>query len=418
MKNGKLLALLLALLLLPAFRAVLAEQEDITVAVTDLFGNGKTYTVTRPDLVEGVRRELSAAVPAETPERLSRSYIIRLSLDGETVALYYDDLYIKTYLEKEGQYYRLDGAFGAKLAYPAELWLSSAGPDFSMPEEDAAFLKEWGWTPYFTLAETSVTLPEKLTASIADETDLYFTWADLFLRQAGFDLTPWLGKEVEVSILGLWENAERSRFVASDLERDIHVLVNLRCVILRAEGKIIGGFIAVGRHNGEWMMSLDGKTALDLLGTDDPTAYLVSKAVLTEQEKRFAEASPEEVICQYVATAPEEQMIFRTRALLLSELATNMNDDDLFVPWAEQLALQLEWLKEEGEEIGFPTAATGVETLEKENLYCVETESNRDWIIWMVWEGENTGWKVKECLAENIVTIDNDFLNDYMADYV
>ena len=404
MKNGKWLALLMAVLLLPVFRPALAEQEEITVTVGGkyMFGNEKTYTVARPELIEAVRRELSAAVPTEAPEQKHSSFDIQLSLEGETAALYYDDLYCTTYMEKEGQFYQMDGAFGAKLAYPAHLWLETAGPDFSVSEETAAFLKQWGWTPFFTLAETSVTLPEKLTASIADEADLYFTWADLFLRQAGFDLTPWLGKEVSVSIVGLWENAERSRFVARDLERDIHVTSNLRCMLLRAEGEIIGGFIAVGRHNGEWMMSLDGKTALDLLGTDDPTAYLISHASLTEQEKVLAQAAPEEVVCRYMETAPGELAVFTPRAQLLSELAANMNDDKLFVTWEEQLAIQLYWLELDGEEIGFLTAAASVEAMREENVYRVITDQGADWYVFLVWESDETGWKVKACYDDYV----------------
>lgn len=399
MKNEKWLALLLAFLLLPVFRPALAEQEEITVTVGGkyMFGNERTYTVARPELIEAVRRELSAAVPAEAPEQKHSSFDIQLSLDGEPISLYYDDLYCATYLEKEGQLYQMDEAFGAKLAYPARLWLETAGPDFSVSEKNAAFLKEWGWTPFFTLAETSVTLPEKLTASIADEADLYFTWADLFLRQAGFDLTPWLGKEVDVSILGLWETAERSRFVSRDREQDLHVTLNLRCVLLHAEGQIIGGFIAIGRHNGEWMMSLDGKTAFELLDSDDPTAYLVSHAVLTEQEKRLAQASPEEVIRQYMETAPGEAAVFAPRAQLLSELAANMNDDMLFVTWEEQLAMQLYWLELDGEEMGFPTAAASVEPMREENVYRVITDQGADWYVVLVWESDETGWKVKAC---------------------
>ena len=400
MINGKWLALLAAVLLLPVFRPALADQEEMSVTVGGkyMFGSEKTYTVTRPDLIEAVRRELSAAVPDEAPEKKHSSYDMQLSLDGETAALSYDDLYGGTYMEKEGRLYRLNGDFGAKLSYPGRLWLDSAGgPDFCVAEENAAFLKEWGWTPFFTLAEMQVTLPGQLTASVFDEGDLYFTWADLFLRRAGFDLSPWLGKQVDVAILGLWETAERSRFVQSDLDRDIHVTVNLRCVLLRAEGEIIGGFIAVGRHNGEWMMSLDGKTAFDLLNTDDPTAYLVSRAVLTEREKRLALAAPEEVIRQYMETAPVEQAIFAPRAQLLSELAMNMNDDKLFVTWEEQLAMTLSWLELDGEEIGFPTAVASVEPMREENVYRVITGQGEDWYVFLTWEGEETGWKVKAC---------------------
>ncbi len=400
MMRGKWLALLVAVLLLTVFRPALSEQEEafVTVGGKDMFGSEKTYNITHPDLIEAVRRELSAAVPAEAPEKKHSSYDIQLSLDGETAALSYDDLYGNTYMEKEGQLYRLNGDSGAKLVYPGRLWLGSdGGPDFSVREEYTAFLKEWGWTPFFTLAETSVTLPGQLTASIADEGDLYFTWADLFLRQAGFDLSPWLGRQIDVSILGLWETAERSRFVQSDLDRDIHVTVNLRCVLLHAEGEIIGGFIAVGRHNGEWMMSLDGKTALDLLNTDDPTAYLVSRAVLTEQEKRLARETPEEVIRQYMETVPGELAIFMPRAQLLSELAMNMNDDQMFVTWEEQLVMTLYWLELDGEEIGFPTTVVCVEPMREENVYRVITGQGEDWHVFLTWESEETGWKVKAC---------------------
>ncbi|MBQ6255099.1 MAG: hypothetical protein IJJ60_00795, partial [Clostridia bacterium] len=89
MRKRKWMALLLAVLLLPVFRPALAEQEEITVTVGGkyMFGNEETYTVTRPELIEAARRELSAAVPAEAPEQKHSSFDIQLSLDGETVSL-------------------------------------------------------------------------------------------------------------------------------------------------------------------------------------------------------------------------------------------------------------------------------------------------------------------------------------------
>ena len=106
---------------------------------------------------------------------------------------------------------------------------------------------------------------------------------------------------------------------------------------------------------------------------------------------------PEEVIRRYMETEPGKLAIFTPRAQLLSQLAGNMNDDVLFVTWEEQLAMELYWLELDGEEIGFPAAVASVEPMREENVYRVITDRGADWYVFLVWESEETGWKVKEC---------------------
>lgn len=61
------------------------------------------------------------------------------------------------------------------------------------------------------------------------------------------------------------------------------------------------------------------------------------------------------------------------------------------------MAMQFYWLELDGEEIGFPTAAASVEPMREENVYRVMTDKGDKWYVWLVWESEETGWKVKAC---------------------
>ena len=51
----------------------------------------------------------------------------------------------------------------------------------------------------------------------------------------------------------------------------------------------------------------------------------------------------------------------------------------------------------DGEEIGFPTVAASVEPMREENVYRVITDQGEDWYVVLVWESDETGWKVKAC---------------------
>ena len=395
---------LLCLMLLKCFSPAIAE-EKAAVSVNSPYiyeGESVQYTISRPELMEKVIRELGQKRPAETPNRLNRMFAAELKVNGESMTVYYDDLYALSYLKQGDTFFLLDNLLGAELMYPARLWLDSeAGeiPEYEVRQDYVNFLAQWGWTPFFTLSESEITLPDQLTASYADDADLFFTWADVFLRAGGFDLSPWLGKTVSVTILGLWEKEERSRFVPSDLERDIHLPLNLRCVILHHEDTIIGAFLAPGRHDGAWMESVNGQCAMDILGDSDPTAYLIEKAALTEEEKELALASPEEVVRQFLLAPEEDTRVFSLRADALSALAMNLPDDQLFVSFAEQWEIQRNLLAEDGLEERWPARVQSISRLQtEENVYKAVTESGQTWYIWLEWESEQTGWKVKYCL--------------------
>ena len=398
MMKKLLLFLLCALLLCGPLEGVGESASAVSFQYRDdRAGRSYAYSITRPDLLDRIRKEMETAQPCAAPEGENRFVRVLFELDGQACAVCYDSVFSQSYLLRGGDWFLLPNDLGAALCYPALLWLGEdAQPDFQVNPSYTAYLAEYGWTPFFTLAETEITLPERLTAQSAEEANLYFTWADLFLRASGCDLTPWLGKRVNVTILGLWEKMERSRFFSPDLVSGFHIPMNLRCVLLRDGDAILGGFLAPGRHNGSWMASLNGETALDLLGTDDPTGYLLSRAALTEQEEALASQTPEEIISQFFLTPPEENSAFLLRRELLDDLAANAQDDWLFVTRSQQLSMQRAWMGESGAEDWQPAAVQEITLLDPDSrIYQAVTENREKWQVQLAYESPETGWKVK-----------------------
>ena len=386
------------LLLLPAL------GEDGGVGVTVGFrGNGREqvhYAITRPDLIERIRAEMQDAREAPLPERIHTAATminpLTLTLDGNTYTLFYDDLYHQTWMEKDGQGFSLPSQLGAGLIDPAYQWLDKDLPDFSVDPAWVAFLQPYGWTPFFTLSDMEIRLPDQLTASNTDESDLYFTWAQLFCKDAGFDLTPYLGKTVRAAVLGLWEKMGRNRFSAFELQPPLEVPVSLRCVILHAGDTVIGAFIAPGRIDGSWMASLTGHTAKDLLGTDDPTGYLLSCAAPTEQEKENAQKPLEEIIALYLAAGPEESTGLDLRAELLRGLTINMNDDTLFRTRKERWAQALSWMQADGIQPRRPGRVVNIGPAYEDarDEFLAEMADGSLYRVCVAWESDQTGWKI------------------------
>lgn len=379
---------LLLVLAVCGLGAACAEGWQVTYARSRM-APPVTVEITDPAVTALLEAGLAEALPTEEqPAVNANSRFITLTKGEETVTLFYDEVYHTTWRQEGETWVRLADSLGASLVYPFGLWMWDQ-PDFEAAAAYADLLAPDGWTPFFVLGRQTLTLPESLTASVTDAADLYFTWAQLFLRDAGYDLTPYLGQEVNVTILGLWDTVERSRFAADDLARGIHLPVNLRCIVLEKDGEVIGAYLSYGRHDGDWKLSLKGRSPADLLGTEDPTDYLLSLAVLSDEEKALAALEPEDVIRAYFADPYSTAL--RPRARLLKDRCANMDDDQLFVPFGGEFP-------EDAEEEPIEGAVADISLRDEgENVWQVRFDSGEIRYVKLIRESEATGWKVVWC---------------------
>lgn len=388
----KTLFLILCCVLLLALNAGAAEDGETRWTVTT--PEDAPWLVTSPTLNGKIDQALTQVSEAgEAPRRLLEERIITLTKGDRTERIYYDDLYGETWLVTGETPVLLEGDLGPSLAYPFRLWVEETSLDFDGAAAYENFLAPWGWTPAFVVSRQTIPLPEKLTASRTDAADMYFTWAQLFLKDADYDLTPWLGEAVDVTILGLWETVPRSVFVPEDEENGIRVRSNLRCIVLEKDGEVIGAYLSAGRHNGTWKLSLKGSSPLDLLGTVDPTDYLLSRAELTDEDTAMAILTPEEVIRAYFADgAPANR--YAPRSQLLTLRCANLVDDQLFAPYGEEFPY--------GEDSATSQLALGeISDLapmpNDPDVWCVRFADETLLYVRLLHESDATGWKILWC---------------------
>lgn len=376
----KLLCLLMLLCLLPL--PALAESPVQDVTIVDARYGSCSDTITDAAYIELLMGMLTA--PTETcdfPELRNsiRSYAVHCHLGEQQYVIYqvyHDDLYNQAWLvAPTGESYRV----GCELPLLLQntIWDS---PAFTIPEEHRALLAEHGWTIAFRRSCMFETLPAELTASRTDDAALHFTWADLFLQDAGYDITPYLGKTVLPYMYYLVEPVNRVKWKPSDARFLTEggtggVLYSMKAVVLECEGEIIGAYLTALSWDGSNLMSLTGNTAIDLLGEDGIRDYLLAHS---EPDADLAVLSPEEVLQRYSET---EDPRLETIDGLLYQLGT-AHEGGLY----RRPAML---------EAAYRDPAVSIRKMEGTNHYEVLTKAGETWYPQLVWESAETGWKVK-----------------------
>ena len=380
----KLLCLLMLLALLPLPTLAESPVQEVTIInAKSLQQAGQTgLHITDAAYIELLMGMLTA--PTETcalPDMPNSAahYEVYCHVGGPqyiVYQVYHDDLYNQAWLvAPTGECCRV----GCELPLLLQntIWDAST---FDVLDTHRALLAEHGWTIAFRRSCMFETLPAELTASRTDESALHFTWADLFLRDAGYDITPYLGKTVLPYLYYLVEPVNRVRWVPSDARFLTEggtggVLCSMKAVVLECEGEIIGAYLMALSWDGSNLMSLTGNTAIDLLGEDGIRDYLLAHS---EPDAALAALSPEEVLQRYSETNDPR---LETLDGLLSGLGT-----------AHEGGL---YRRASALDIAYRDPAVSIREMEGTDNYEVRTQAGETWYPQMIWESDETGWKVK-----------------------
>ncbi len=377
----KLLCLLMLLALLPLTALAEFPVQDVTIVDTKAKQVSQTITdAAYIDLLMGILTTPTERCDFPELRNSARAYEVHCHLDDRKYAIYqvfHDDLYNQAWLlAPTGETYRV----GCELPLLLQntLWDS---PTFTIPEEHRALLAEHGWTIAFRRACMFENLPTELTASRTDPTALHFTWADLFLRDAGYDITPYLGKTVLPYMYYLVEPVNRVKWKPSDARFLTEggtggVLHSMKAIVLECDGEIVGAYLMALSWDGSNLMSLTGNTAIDLLGEDGIRDYLLAHS---EPDADLAALSPEEVIQLYSETHDPR---LETIDGVLLDLGT-AHESGLY----RRNKYGLETIR--------PDPAVTVRALDFDNQYKVRTEDGKIWFPQLEWESDETGWKIE-----------------------
>lgn len=376
----KLLCLLMLLALLPL--TTLAESPVEAVTILDVRYDLRSNTITDAAFIDLLWGMLTAPAErcdaSELPDRADR-YLVGFHMGGQQYTayqVYHDTLYNQTWLLTPTGEICLAGCELPLLLHNAVC----DEPTFDIPAEHRALLADHGWTLAFRRDCPADRLPDQLIAARTDESALHFTWANLFLQDAGYDLTPYLGKAVQPYMYYLAEPVNRVKWMPSDtqfLAEDSTggVLYSMKAIVLECEGEIIGAYLIALSWNGSDLMSLTGNTAIDLLGEDGIRDYLLAHAA---PESDLAALTQEEVIQRYSA-------VWDRRLELLDALINKLgtaHEGGLYRRYEDATCIE-------------PDPAVSIRKMEGTNNYEVCGESGEIWYPVLVWESDETGWKIE-----------------------
>ena len=291
------LMLMLPLLLLPA-PAIPAQAETpayAIIALTSQYGSKPTVTIEDAAFLRWLQALLTVDSPAESLPYRPADDVYEITFYGSDVRVYtvtHDDLYNLARVQlPDGSVHEISINVPEMLNRAVFEALS-----FAIPESHRSLLQRNGWTVACRHPHMPLQLPQKLEASRTDASALHFTWADLFLQDAGYDITPWLGQAVIPYVYSLYETMPRSAFYTNDAS---DVRCSMYAVVLECDGQILGAYLFAYSLDGSNLMSLKGNAAPALLDGQTVREYLLARLPMTEAESELAALTPEEVIIRY-----------------------------------------------------------------------------------------------------------------------
>lgn len=318
----KLMMLVFALCALAVLVPSRAEEvQSVSFYFADNDQRSAVRTTQDEAFIQWLLNAFESGEPEESPCTARESYRVSFHLDTVDViyTIYHDSLY------NRASVMTLDGVRSLDPSVPETLYQGLYETlSFDIPQEHRALLAEHGWTIAFRHPHMLVQLPDSLETSRTDAAALHFTWADLFLRDAGYDITPYLGQAVVPYVYTLCETVNRVAWVPSDAELLTEdgtggVLCSMRAVVLECGGEVIGAYLMAYSWDGSALLSLDGRSPIELLNGQSIREYLLDRLPLTDEETALAALTPEEVIVRYGAV--NDPMLMDI-AVLLERLGT------------------------------------------------------------------------------------------------
>ncbi|MGI9952277.1 DUF4830 domain-containing protein [Moorellaceae bacterium AZ2] len=286
-----------------------------------------------PKLAAKLVSYLDRAEPKQPPDSWpwTKYYLVFKVQEEEQIARSKEYLYLYRdfnpeepgYLALENTWYQVPPQFNIMLHCLAEYKNATSEVD----PDDVAFLKEYGWDVLFKANTMEGKLPEKLVHNAGDfPVVIYWAYNNELNKDLGLDITPYLGKEVQVNLYKLEQ----------PLPEFMHPRRwTGRAVVVKYDGKIVGAWLDAGRHDA-FACSLKGRRLEEVTGKTwgEWLAGIVNQE--DPLEKRLATLSPEEVIrLFYEAVGNGDRRTAHavlSRRNLVGYLFNNMDNNRLYNP--------------------------------------------------------------------------------------
>ncbi len=332
----------------------------------------------------------------------TKQYMIELSNDigGYSCVLYFDTLYDKAYLVKDGGLYEARTDFARYI----DSFLENRNITFDMDNTAIELFQTYGWTLDYKINTIKEKLNNISALSGFKPNEYYFAYNNELSKDIGLDMSGCSNTtNIDVDIYRIHES----------MPREFYPIQNCRGIVVKNDYKIIGAFISAGRHSAFNACSLKGNSFERVTGQ---TLYewLDDMIKADSIEERLFKLEPEQVIEKYFTALDNKDAKTTTYCIskkcLLDNLTSNMLNDALF-----------------NEEIGLPLtdadigAKSSFDNLKSAKLLKAEPIDGSDmntksfrvtvdlqydkdltissgeqlWDCRMVYESSQTGWKIE-----------------------
>ncbi|WP_069999129.1 DUF4829 domain-containing protein [Cellulosilyticum sp. I15G10I2] len=390
--------------------AYATEYNSVKITfLSDMMGfkSANEFETTEAQIVSYIdsvlRSSLTPASVDELNNNHTNQYIIKLSnnLGGYSCGFYYDTLYDKAYIVKDGGIYET----GTDFARYIDSFLENTKSTFNIDGTDAAALfKDYGWTLDYQISTMKNKLGDIKSLSAFNPNAYYFAYNNELSKDIGLDMSGYANTvDIDVEIYRIHESMPEA----------FYPIQNGRGIIVKNGGKIIGAFISAGRHSAFTACSLKGNNFEKVTG-QMLNEWFTDRVQADNTEERLSKLEPEQVIKEYFKALNNKDAKTAayciSKKTLLGHLTSNMPNEELF-----------------NEGIGLPLtdgnsgAKSSFDNLKSSELIKVELidetdksvkifrvtvnlQYNKEWTIgngeqfWdcrMVYESPQTGWKIE-----------------------
>lgn len=365
---------------------------------------GDEFETTEPNTVAAIDSSLAAGLtPAQQSGLVNNHtdhYAIKLYNDaGESGwELYYDTLYGKAYLSKDGGLWQIDTDFARYIGS----FLENRAITLTVDKDASALFRQYGWTLDYRINATAAGLDDIRSLSGFEPNAYYFAYNNELSRDIGLDMSAYSGTA------GIGVDIYRIR---ESMPQEFHPILDCRGIVLKCDGKIIGAYISAGRHSTFNACSLKGNGFEKAAGKPF-AAWLAERVKPDAAEERLSRAAPEQIIREYFTALDNKDAGAAERCVskqaLLENLTVNMPNEELFneavgLPLTQSADAQsvfdnlksAKLLKVEPiDEAGANAKAFRV-YVDLQYNYVVTTDSGeQSWDCKMVYESPQTGWKI------------------------
>lgn len=290
------------------------------------FKSSNAFEAADPQAVAYIDKTIRTSLPSQQKDDMENNhtnpYIIKLSnkIGGYSCRLYYDTLYDKAYIVKDG------GSFdvGTDFARYIDSLFENKNISFNADKTDSALFKKYGWTLDYQISEIKNKMNNISTLSDFNPNAYYFAYNNELSKNIGLDMSPYSGSaDLNVKVYRIHES----------MPQEFYPIRNCRGIVVKTGDKIIGAFVSAGRHSAFNACSLKGNGFESVTGKTIGE-WLANKVKADSTEEKLSKLEPEKVIKEYFTALNNKDAkgaeYCISKKTLLKNLTANMPNEDLF----------------------------------------------------------------------------------------